>query len=179
ATSATNANPGVDAWTGTIQAMVDNKVPMTSTLAIYELIFPGRPPMQDPRALEAMAPEVREAYLAQRKMIDENPNPVLTVPMLKNAMAFEKAFADAGGLLAAGVDPTGIGGALPGYGDQRNYELLLEAGFTPVQVVQIMTLNGAKVLGVEQELGSIEVGKIADLAVVRGNLTTEPIAIRN
>jgi imidazolonepropionase-like amidohydrolase len=179
ATAATNANPGVDAWTGTIKAMVDNKVPMTSTLAIYELIFPGRPPVQDPRALEAMAPEVREAYLAQRKMIDENPNPVLTVPMLKNAMAFEKAFADAGGLLAAGVDPTGIGGALPGYGDQRNYELLLEAGFTPVQVVQIMTLNGAKVLGVEQELGSIEVGKIADLAVVRGNLTTEPIAIRN
>ena len=51
--------------------------------------------------------------------------------VLKNAMAFERAFVEAGGLLGAGVDPTGMGGALPGYGDQRNYELLIEAGFTP------------------------------------------------
>jgi imidazolonepropionase-like amidohydrolase len=178
ATSLTNANPGVAAWDGTIQAMVTNKVPMTSTLAIYELVFPGRPAVLDPRALEAMAPEVRDAYLAQKKMIDETPNPVLTVPMLKNAMAFEKAFHDAGGLLGAGVDPTGIGGALPGFGDQRNYELLLEAGFTPVQAVQIMTLNGAKILGVEKDLGSVEAGKIADLVVVRGNLPADPLAIR-
>jgi imidazolonepropionase-like amidohydrolase len=126
-----------------------------------------------------MAPEVREAYLAQKKVIDENPNPVLTLPMLKNAMAFEKAFHDAGGLLAAGVDPTGIGGALPGFGDQRNYELLIEAGFTPTEVIRIMSLNGARILGVDGDLGSVEVGKIADLAVVRGNITTDPAAIRN
>lgn len=178
ATSLDNANPGVAAWRGTINAMVSNQVPMSSTLAIYELVFPGRPAVLDPRALEAMAPEVREAYLAQKKAIDENPNPVLTIPMLKNAMAFEKAFHDAGGLLAAGVDPTGIGGALPGFGDQRNYELLLEAGFTPVQAVQIMTLNGAKVLGVDADLGSVEPGKLADLVVVRGNLVADPLAIR-
>ncbi len=178
ATAATNANPGVAAWGATIKAMVDNEVPMTSTLAIYELVFPGRPAVLDPRALEAMAPEVRDAYLAQKQLIDDNPNPVLTVPMLKNAMAFEKAFHDAGGLLGAGVDPTGIGGALPGFGDQRNYELLLEAGFSPAQVVQIMTLNGARILGVAQDLGSVEAGKIADLVVVRGNLPADPLAIR-
>jgi imidazolonepropionase-like amidohydrolase len=179
ATSARNASPDLPVWQQTIRAMVDNGVPMTSTLAIYELIFPGRPAVLDPRALEAMAPEVREAYLAQKKVIDENPNPVLTLPMLKNAMAFEKAFHDAGGLLAAGVDPTGIGGALPGFGDQRNYELLIEAGFTPTEVIRIMSLNGARILGVDGDLGSVEVGKIADLAVVRGNITTDPAAIRN
>jgi hypothetical protein len=54
-------------------------------------------------------------------------------------MAFEKAFVDAGGLLASGVDPAGLGGALAGYGDQRNCELLLETGFTPTQVIRIMT----------------------------------------
>ncbi|MDZ4257720.1 MAG: amidohydrolase family protein [Gemmatimonadales bacterium] len=179
ATSARNASPDLPVWQQTIRAMVDNGVPMTSTLAIYELIFPGRPAVLDPRALEAMAPEVREAYLAQKKVIDENPNPVLTVPMLKNAMAFEKAFHDAGGLLAAGVDPTGIGGALPGFGDQRNYELLIEAGFTPTEVIRIMSLNGARILGVDGDLGSVEVGKIADLAVVRGDITTDHAAIRN
>jgi imidazolonepropionase-like amidohydrolase len=89
--------------------------------------------------------------------------------MYQKALEFEKAFVDAGGLLAAGVDPTGYGAALPGLGDQRNFELLLEAGFTPEQVVQIMSANGAKVLGIYEEVGSIEPGKIADLAVIRGN----------
>lgn len=172
-----NANPQAAPWTATIRAMVDNNVPMTSTLAIYELAFPGRGP-DDPRMFEAMAPEVREAYLAQRKAIDEATNPSLNTAMLRNAMAFEKAFHDAGGLLAAGVDPTGIGGALPGFGDARNFELLTEAGFTAPQVVQIMTLNGARILGLERELGSVEVGKIADLLVVRGDLTAEPAAIK-
>ncbi len=98
--------------------------------------------------------------------------------MLRNAMAYEKAFLDAGGLLAAGVDPTGNGGALPGYGDQRNFELFREAGFTPEQAVQVLSANGAKVLGVYDELGSIEVGKIADLAVMEGDLTTDASAIK-
>lgn len=178
ATAASNANPDAAAWKNTIDAMVKHKVSMTSTLAIYETIFPGRAAL-DERTSEAMAPEIRAAYLAQRKQIDENPNPPLTEAMLHNAMAFERAFVAAGGLLAAGVDPTGIGGALPGYGDQRNYELLLEAGFTPPAAIQIMTLNGARVLGVERDLGTVAVGKLADLVVVRGDLVAEPRAIRN
>jgi imidazolonepropionase-like amidohydrolase len=172
-----NANPAAAPWNATIRAMVDNHVPMTSTLAVYEMAFPGRG-SQEARMFEAMAPEVREAYLAQRKQIDDNPNPVLTDAMLHNAMAFEKAFHDAGGLLAAGVDPTGIGGALPGFGDQRNYELLLEAGFTPTEVVRIMTLNGARILGVDRDLGTVEPGKLADLVVLQGDLTADAKVIQ-
>jgi imidazolonepropionase-like amidohydrolase len=168
-----NANPDLAVWNETIRTMVDNHVPMTSTLAVYEMFFPGRPPTTA-RMVEAMAPEVLEAYLAQRDVIDKNPDPPLNEAMLHTAMAFEKAFHDAGGLLAAGVDPTGIGGALPGYGDQRNYLLLLEAGFTPTEIVKIMTLNGATVLGVQDELGSIEVGKLADLVVLGGDLLADP-----
>jgi hypothetical protein len=93
-------------------------------------------------------------------------------------MAFEVAFFRAGGLLGAGVDPTGNGGALPGFGDQRNYELLIEAGFSPGEVVRIMSLNGARILGVDRDLGSIEVGKLADLAVMQGDLAADPSAIR-
>jgi imidazolonepropionase-like amidohydrolase len=172
-----NANPNLPVWNQTLKAMIDNRVPMTSTLSVYAMSFPGRGD-NDPRMFEAMAPEVREAYLAMRKSIDEAANPALNDAMLKNAMAFERAFHDAGGLLAAGVDPTGIGGALPGIGDQWNYELLIEAGFTPTQVVKIMTLNGAKILGVDRELGSIEAGKLADLVVLQGDLAARAPVIR-
>jgi imidazolonepropionase-like amidohydrolase len=76
------------------------------------------------------------------------------------------------------VDPTGNGGALPGYGDQRNYELLREAGFSPEETVQIMSLNGARVLGVDRTLGSVEQGKLADLVVIRGDLAADPAVIK-
>ncbi len=161
----------------TFKTMIDNDVPMTSTLAVYELFVPNRP-TRDPRALEAMAPEVREDYLRARARIDFEGQTPFTVEMLRNAMAYEKAFVEAGGLLAAGVDPTGNGGALPGFGDQRNFELLREAGLTPEQVVQIMSANGAKVLGVYNDLGSIETGKMADLVLLAGDLRSDPGVIK-
>jgi imidazolonepropionase-like amidohydrolase len=177
AIAGTTARPSGDAWHRTIKAMIDKGVSMTSTLAVYEPSFKNRPP-RDERAFEAMAPEVREAYLAARKQIDEQPNPRLPISVLENAMAFERAFVRAGGLLGAGVDPTGIGGALPGYGDQRNYELLIEAGFTAPEVVRIMTLNGAKILGVDNALGTIAAGKLADLVVLQGDLIADPSVVR-
>lgn len=161
----------------TIRMMVESDVAMTSTLPVYELSVPNRPPLED-RVLEAMAPGAREEYLKTREEIanrDESPMSTL----FPKAQAFEKAFYDAGGLLAAGVDPTGMGGALPGFGDQRNYELLLESGFTPEQVIQIMTLNGARVLGEDADLGSVEAGKRADLVVIAGNPVARPAEIRN
>lgn len=174
------ADPHGDIARDVIKTMVDHKVPMTSTLAVLEPLFPGRP-VTDERVLGAMSPEVRQAYLAMRAHIDSGGAAgtwPLTVAMLQNAMAFEKSFVDAGGVLAAGVDPTGLGGTLPGFGDQRNFELLSEAGFSPVQVVQIMTANGAKVLGVYDKVGSVERGKTADLLVINGDLVTSPSNIR-
>lgn len=161
----------------TFRVMIEKGVPMTSTLAVYELFVPNRP-TKDPRALEAMAPEVRADYLRAREQIDNAAQARFTLDVFRNAMAYEKAFVDAGGLLGAGVDPTGNGGALPGYGDQRNYELLREAGFSPEQVVRIMSLNGAKILGVDRELGSVERGKLADLVVLRGDLAADPAVIK-
>ena len=166
-----------DTAKSTIKAMVDKGVGMTSTLAVFEPFFANRP-TKDERTLEAMSPEVREAYLRMRAQIDTSKGSPMTADVLKNAMAFERAFAQAGGRLAAGVDPTGFGGALPGFGDQRNYELLVEAGFTPAQTVQIMTANGAKILGVYDKLGSVEKGKLADLVVLQGDLAADPGVIR-
>jgi imidazolonepropionase-like amidohydrolase len=172
------ASANSDTARAVIRDMVAKGVGMTSTLAVFEPFFPKRD-VSDERTLEAMSPEVRQAYLQIRAHIDTNKAWPYTPEMLKNAMAFEKAFVDAGGLLAAGVDPTGFGGALAGYGDQRNYELLTEAGFAPATTVRIMSANGAKILGVYDRLGSIEPGKIADVVVLRGDLASNPSVIRN
>jgi imidazolonepropionase-like amidohydrolase len=124
--------------------------------------------------LDAMAPEVKAEYLAARARLKEANSFHIDEALFKKAMEYERAFVAAGGLLAAGVDPTGNGGALPGFGDQRNYELLVETGFTPEQAVQIMTLNGAKVLGIDNQVGTIARGKDADLVVVRGDPAKTP-----
>jgi imidazolonepropionase-like amidohydrolase len=162
----------------TIKEMVTSKVAMSSTLAVYELSFPDRPPLED-RVLEALAPEAREEYLTTRKETSARAAQSTMPDLFRKAQAFERAFAKAGGLLGAGVDPTGMGGALPGYGDQRNYELLIEAGFSPVEAIQIMTLNGARVLRVDDRLGSVTAGKLADLVVIRGNPIATPAELRN
>ncbi|MGH7458560.1 MAG: amidohydrolase family protein [Longimicrobiaceae bacterium] len=162
----------------TFREMIENGVAMTSTLAVYELSYPGRPPLEQ-RVLEAMAPEVREDYLEVRDEIAANAEASLVPELFHKAQAFEKAFVEAGGLLGAGVDPTGNGGALPGFGDQRNYELLIEAGFTPVETIEIMTLNGARILGDDHLFGSVEEGKAADLVVIDGDPVSRPGEIRN
>jgi imidazolonepropionase-like amidohydrolase len=78
-------------------------------------------------------------------------------------------FREAGGLLLTGPDPTGYGGIVAGFGDQRGIELLVEAGFTPLEAIRIGTLNGAKWLGEEERIGTLAPGKIADIVVLHGN----------
>lgn len=161
-----------------IDHMVKHKVSMTTTMAVFELFYPGRS-VTDARVLDLMAPEVRTAYMAERAYIDSMKNSPLKEAGFKRALAFDKAFYDAGGVLASGVDPTGNGGALPGLGDQRGYELLREGGLGTEQAVQVVTLNGARVLGVADRWGSIEKGKVADLVLLKGDLTAETTVIRN
>ena len=161
----------------TIREMVDQGVAMTSTLPVYELAIPNRPPLEQ-RVLDMLAPGARDEYLQSRADVASRDDAPMA-ELFPKAQAFERMFAEAGGLLAAGVDPTGMGGALPGYGDQRNYELLLESGFSPEQVIRIMSLNGARVLGEDERLGSIEPGKLADLVVIDGDPVRREAEIRN
>ena len=171
------ADPAGQTAKDVIATLIKHKVSMTSTLAVYEPFVANRP-TKDERTLNAMAPELRTTYLQIRHQIDSSGAGPVAEDGLTKAMAFERAFVQAGGLLASGVDPTGIGGALAGYGDQRNYELFIEAGFTPQQAVQIMTANGAKILGVDKQLGTVERGKLADLVVLQGDLGADPSVIR-
>ena len=94
---------------------------------------------------------------------------LVAAEMFQRVMQLEHAFAEAGGLLLAGPDPTGNGGTLPGFSDQREIELLVEAGFTPVEAIKIATLNGATYMGRQDQIGSIAPGKNADIVVIKGN----------
>ena len=157
----------------TFRIMIENGIGRTTTPAVYEMYVQGRP-MADDRSLAAMSPETREEYITSYERFSVGGTPV---KQWEQSRAYDLAFHRAGGLLAAGVDPTGFGGALPGYGDQRNYLLLLEGGFTPAEAVQIVSLNGAKILGIDDVTGSIEEGKRADLVVFEGDLSSDDDAI--
>jgi len=116
--------------------------------------------------LNTMSSDARIRYLTSRSRIPATSN---YGALVRKSMDFERAFAAAGGLLIAGLDPTGNGGVVAGFGDQREVELLVEAGFTPVEAVRIATLNGAKFLVEDARIGSIAVGKQADMFVVKGD----------
>jgi imidazolonepropionase-like amidohydrolase len=100
------------------------------------------------------------------------------VKLFPKALALERAFARAGGLLVAGTDSTGSGGVIPGYANQRQLELLVEAGFSPLEAITIGTLNGARYLGRESRIGSIAKGKQADLVVLNGDPSSNIADIR-
>lgn len=157
--------------------LVQKHVAVTSTLPVFEMgSFPGRPTLQ-PRVLDSLAPDARALLLERRVRssdtaairkrygTDESPWPAA----FKKEMEFEYAFAKAGGLLLAGLDPTGMGGVLAGFGDQREVELLVEAGFTPLEAIHIATSNGAQYLGESDRIGTLAAGKQADLVVVKGD----------
>lgn len=150
-----------------IHTLVAHHVAVTSTLVVFEASIPGRPPFEQ-RTLDAMSPEAAISYLTAKERASANPKR-RTFAWLKKEMDFEREFVKAGGLLIAGCDPTGNGGALPGFGDQRNLELLVEAGFTPEEAIRIYSYNGAVYLGQSDRIGSIAPGKQADLVVVEGD----------
>ncbi|HMK29949.1 MAG TPA: amidohydrolase family protein [Terriglobales bacterium] len=160
-----------------IETLVKHHVAVTSTLPVFESGgIPGRPPLRQ-ALLNALSPQAREALLYRREPpakeaatgspADASDDDWPT--LIRRDMELEHAFAKAGGLLLAGPDPTGDGGVVPGFGDQREIELLVEAGFTPVEAIQVATWNGAVYLGKQDQIGSIAVGKNADLVVVKGD----------
>lgn len=166
------ANPRIQDM---IKNLVAHHVAVTSTLPVFEHFVPGRPPL-DRRVLDTMAPDARTSYAVKRlAMSDPATITMIYGPagnpwakLLRMEMQFERDFVRAGGLLLAGEDPTGLGGDLAGFGDWRELELLVEAGFTPLEAIHIATANGAQFLA-DDSIGTLAVGKAADLVVIKGN----------
>jgi imidazolonepropionase-like amidohydrolase len=156
-------SPGVKAL---IRFLIDKKVTVTSTLAVIYNMTTLDTSIR-PEVLEAMAPDTRDMFL---NIYNKMRSPGSNKAMLEE-MRMEKMFSDAGGLLTVGTDPTGSGATLAGYGSQQSIELLTKAGFSPIEAIRIATYNGAKALGLEDKIGSIEVGKTADLVVIDGDIS--------
>lgn len=155
----------------------EHRVAITSTLSVLEQ-FTAASPAPRPEVLTAMAAHSRDNCLAQRRHTAAVPGDPFR-PLYQREMAFELAFARSGGTLLAGSDPTGNGCVIAGDGLQRQVELLVAAGFTPLEAIRIATLNGATFLGIAERTGSIAVGKEADLIVVRGDPSARIEDIRN
>lgn len=148
-----------------IDDLVSHHVAVTSTLPVFESSAPGRPKLEQ-RTLDAMSAESAESYLTARARVAMDSQ---VAALMRKEMDFEFAFARAGGLLLAGPDPTGNGGVLPGFGDQREVELLVEAGFTPEQAIHVATENGAVYLGRQDQIGTLAAGKQADIVLIKGD----------
>jgi imidazolonepropionase-like amidohydrolase len=165
-----------------IATLISHHVAITSTLPSTAASVPidasvdGRAPVRA-AVLEAMSPSAREAYLYSRNRPRSTDTNVAL--RLRRDTDLERAFVAAGGLLLAGPDPVGAGAVIPGFGDQREIELLVEGGFAPVQAIRIATLNGAIFLGRQDQIGSIAVGKNADLVVMKGDPATRITDIEN
>jgi imidazolonepropionase-like amidohydrolase len=163
----------------TIQQLVMHDVAVTSTLAVFET-FSDRTAFFDRRVVQLLTSGGWNDYMTEVQRRSSNPASYAGwTEALGLEMTFERSFVQAGGLLMAGADPTGWGGVLAGLADQRNIELLVEAGFTPEQAIQIASANGATFLGQSDHIGTVERAKQADLVVVRGNVVSRIGDIRN
>jgi imidazolonepropionase-like amidohydrolase len=158
-----------------VAELVRQHVALTSTLTVFETFVPGRPL---PPGLDVLDPQLRTQFEQVHARVAGNPGSSYAT-LFPKAAAMELAFARAGGLLLAGTDPTGIGGVIPGFSNQHALELLVESGFTPLEAIRIGTLNGATYLGRADRVGSIALGKQADLVVVTGDPSRRIADVRN
>jgi imidazolonepropionase-like amidohydrolase len=155
--------------------LIDKKVAITSTLPVFETytnreVFPGG-------GDAAVAPQIKEAVeKGYNALVGKDSS---DAAFFRKEMAWEKQFVEMGGRLMAGVDPTGAGRTIPGYADRHVLELLVEAGFTFSQAVKICSLNAAEYLGRDKEIGSIAVGKRADLVLINGDPEKQIKDVRN
>jgi imidazolonepropionase-like amidohydrolase len=159
------ADPDGTAFQALVKKLIDRHVALTSTLTVFETFTRGRP---TPPGLDVLTPSLRDSFMRAYDRAQQNSQSVYSTLFAKG-MALERAFAKAGGTLLAGTDPTGSGGVVPGYSDQRQIELMVEAGFSPIEAISIATLNGARYMGRDNRIGSIAAGKQADLVVVLGD----------
>lgn len=168
-------DPAGAAFGALVDTLVAHHVAVTSTLTVFETFAPGRP---EPPGLDVLDPILKQQFETRYRGLQRDTTFIFR-SLFKRDMAMELRFARAGGLLLAGTDPTGYGGVIPGFSDQREVELLVEAGFTPLEAIRICTLNGATYLGRADRIGSLAVGKQADLVVIAGNPAANVSDIRN
>jgi enamidase len=162
------------AFRSLVRELVQRHVAVTSTLTVFETFTPGQPL---PPGIDVLDPILEQQFRQNYDRAQRNTQSIYA-KLFAAERAMELAFVHAGGLLVAGTDPTGGGGVIPGYSDQRQVELLVGSGFTPLEAIRICTLNGATYLGRAGRVGSLAAGKQADLVVLDGDPSADVSAMR-
>lgn len=162
-----------------IDTLVKHKVAITSTLPALEDLVAGIPPQS---GIEMLSPPIQDYHRAYRAKLDGSGGGSLVLPAdsLRKTAIMERAFMQAGGLLVSGTDPAvPSAGVIAGYSNDRQLELMVNYGFTPLEAIRVSTLNGAIYLGRDHQIGSIATGKQADLLIVTGDPSKNISDIRN
>jgi imidazolonepropionase-like amidohydrolase len=165
-----------------IHSMISHHVALTSTLAVHENFDADEPPFGTLRQTRAALSTLSWAdFLTLKGLLGKRSRAGETdtvIALLHKEMEFEREFVRQGGLLMAGCDPTGLGGVVAGYGDQREMELLVQAGFLPAEAVAIFSSHGAQYLGRQNSIGTLAPGMQADLLLLNGDFEHDVSAIR-
>lgn len=171
---AQSAEPGSPAWEQLIDDLVATDVTLVPTFSVYEA---------NRDAMRARNLEWHKDYTMPYMLKAFEPNPHVhgsyhydwsthnEIDWRENYrlwMAFVNDFKNAGGRVAAGGD-SGFIYSTYGFGLIREMEMLQEAGFHPLEVLQSATYNGATLLGLGEQTGTIEVGKLADMVLLDSN----------
>ena len=133
--------------------------------------FGDDPSYRDDPNLRYIAPATRQMWqsLAQQFSATMTPGDRETLKQFEALqLKMAKQFSDAGVKMLAGSDFGGIW-LVAGFSLHQEFDLLAKAGFTPLQVLQMTTLDGAELLGRQATAGSVEVGKDANLVLLDGN----------
>jgi imidazolonepropionase-like amidohydrolase len=166
--------PETPAFQALVRKLIDKNVTLTTTPTVFETFTPGRPM---PPGLEVLVTPLRESFEQNHARTARNTSSIYTT-LFPAGLQLDLAFFRAGGKLVAGTDPTGGGGVIPGFSNQRTIELLVEAGFSVPEAIRVVTLNGAEYMGRAADIGSLAVGKQADIVVIAGDPATTISDIR-
>ena len=159
-----------------MRTLIARHVALTSTLTVFETFTPGRPEAPD-AARALLTPPLRLSYETRWAAIQQAPQTAMWRAFLPKLMRMERRFVAMGGTLLAGTDPTGYGGVVPGWSARREVQLLAEEGFSFPEALKVATLNGARYLGRDRDIGSVEIGKRADLILVDGDPAADAAAL--
>lgn len=161
---------------GLVQRLAESRVFLDPTLVVDEFLEVSNPDAEknDPDNQYLSSSYVEESVKGWK-------NPLFATPAELQAAAVEAFHKEqkfvgmcnlAGVRIIAGTDGPGIGRLAPGFGLHRELELLVESGLSPWQALRAATSTAAEALGKEDQLGTIQRGKLADLLI----LDADPLA---
>ncbi|MBV9508050.1 MAG: amidohydrolase family protein [Acidobacteriia bacterium] len=151
--------------TALIDSIVKRGTYVVPTLSVLETQS-GIPAPNEP-ATDAMSDGLRSLWNWMRGLPDNTEADLAFLTHFIYSQQFVAKLSRAGGHIVAGTD-TPSPGLVPGFSLHRELELLVQAGLSPMQALQAATKTAAEFLGKSGELGTLEVGKIADLIIVDG-----------